>query len=126
MTCAGCIHHAAMADEIAELRAALGLSGRLTERRAIASAFGLAPQEARLLQTLYDAGGKVVPHRTLDSIVLGEKGYENGSDSVKVVVCRVRAKLGPEVVETTFGGGYSLSQAGRALVASALAIGAAA
>lgn len=121
-----CIHCAAMADEIAELRAALGLSGRLTERRAIASTFGLSPREARLLQTLYDAGGRVVPRSTLDSIILSEKGYENGADSLKVVVCGVRSKLGPEIIETVRNGGYSLTQQGRALVASALKIGVAA
>lgn len=126
MTCASCIHHEAMAHEIAELRAALGLSGRLTHRATIQRAFGLSPQESQLLQTLYDAGGRVVPHLTLNSIVLGAEAYENGSDSVKVIVCRVRAKLGSEIVETTFGGGYSISQEGRALIASALKIGAAA
>jgi DNA-binding response OmpR family regulator len=126
MICANCIHHEAMAHEIAELRAALGLSGRLTQRRAIGRAFGLAPQESRLLQTLYDAGGKVVPHRTLDSVVLGPKGYENGSDGMKVIVCRLRAKLGKEVVESVHAGGYALTQQGRALVASALKIGEAA
>lgn len=118
-----CIHCAAMADEIAELRAALGLSGRLTERRAIERAFRLTPAETRLLQALYDAGGKIVPRTTLDSIVLTERGYLDGADSLKVIVCNVRGKLSRDAIATVYGQGYSLTQEGRALVASALKIG---
>ena len=120
-----CIHCAAMADEIAELRSALGLSGRLTEQRAIERTFGLTRQQARLLQALYDAGGKVVPRLTLDSLVLKPEIYEDGSDALKVIVCRVRAKLGHEIIDTAEGG-YAITQAGRAMVSSALVIGAAA
>ncbi len=110
---------AALRDEVAELRKALGLSGRLTEQRAIERAFGLNRSEARLLQALYDASGKVVPRQTLDSVVLKATSYEDGSDALKTHVCRVRAKLGPETIDTA-DGGYAITHAGRALVASAL------
>jgi len=119
--CDHCIELAALRDEVAELRKALGLSGRLTDQRAIERAFGLSRQRARLLLALYDAGGKVVPRATLDSVVLGAGAYEDGSDNLKVIVCFVRRVLGADIIDTAEGG-YALSRAGRALVASALKI----
>lgn len=120
-----CIHCQAMADEISELRAALGLSGRLTEQRLIERAFGLSRQQARLIQALYDAGGKVVPRLTLDSLVLRDGAFEDGSDALKTIVCRTRAIVGRDIIDTAEGG-YAMTQAGRALVLSALTIAAAA
>src|SRR5690348_2692281 len=112
---AACIHCEALRDEVAELRRALGLSGRLSDQRAIQRAFNLTPGQARLVQALYDAGGKVVPRSTLDTVVLTPRGYEDGADSVKVHVSRARAVLRAEFIETA-DGGYALSQTGRALV----------
>lgn len=119
--CVHCASQSALADEVAELRALLGLSGRLTDQRRIERAFGLSRQPARLLQVLYDAGGKVVPRQTLDSVVLSPARYEDGSDMLKVLVCRVRAVIGKDVIDTA-AGGYAITQAGRALVAGALRV----
>lgn len=115
-----CIHCDAMREEVAELRAALGLSGSLTVRRDIAKAWGLTAGQARVVQALYDAGGRVVPRATLDHYCLTEAGAENGADSLKAHVCRIRAKLGRDAIETTYGGGYSMTDAGRTLVATSL------
>lgn len=120
-----CIHCSAARAEIAELRAALGLSGRLTDQRLIERRFALTRQQARLAQALYDAAGRVVPRSTLDAIVLSDDACAAGSDLLKTVVCRVRAILGAETIDTAEGG-YAMTPVGRALVYTALKIRAAA
>lgn len=116
-----CIHCAAARDEIAELRSALGLSGRLTDQRLIERRFGLTRAQAKLCQALYDAAGRVVPRCTLEKVALTEAGYEGGSNVLSVHICRVRAKLGSTTIDTAEGG-YAMTPVGRALVYTALKI----
>ena len=111
----------ALRDEVAELRRTLGLAGRLTDQRAIERTFGLNHSEARLALALYDAAGKVVPRLTLDSTVLRAESFEDGSDALKTIICRVRRKLGADTIDTAEGG-YAVTHAGRALIASAFKI----
>lgn len=114
-----CIHCAAMADEVAELRAALGLSGRLTDQRAIERRFKLTRQQARLAQALYDAAGRVVPRETLSNLILSETSAAEGSEHLKTVVCRVRLAIGKDAIDTAEGG-YAMTAEGRALIYTAL------
>jgi len=112
-----------MADEVAELRAALGLSGKLTDQRVIERAFALTRQEAKLAQALYDAGGRVVPRVTLDALVLSPDAYADGSDALKTVVCVVRSKLGRDTIDTAEGG-YAMTPVGRSLLYTRLQVAA--
>lgn len=116
-----CIHCQAAREEIAELRRALGLSGRLTDQRLIERRFGFTRAQARIAQALYDAAGRVVPRATLELVGVGQDARQNGSDNLKVHICRVRAKLGASTVDTAEGG-YAMTPVGRALIYTALKI----
>lgn len=118
-----CIHCSALRAEVSELRIALGLNGRVAEQRAIGRQFGLGPVEARIAQALYDAAGKVVPRETLDAIGLTEAAYLDGSDALKAHICNLRRKLGGDTIETAHGG-YAITDAGRALIFTALKVAA--
>jgi DNA-binding response OmpR family regulator len=113
-----CIHCQAARDEIAELRRALGLSGRMTEQRLIERRFALTRSQARICQALYDAAGRVVPKVTLTDFCLGE---DTDPETVKVHICRIRVKLGASAIDTAEGG-WSMTPPGRALVYTALKI----
>lgn len=119
MSASPCIHCQALALEVQELRAALGLSGRLTEQRAIERRFKLTRAQAKIVQALYDAGGRVVPRATLDAVALRDAA--EGGDSLKTHICRIRALIGADVIDTAEGG-YAMTPVGRALVYSALCI----
>lgn len=116
-----CIHCQAAREEIAELRKALGLSGRLTDQRAIERRFVLTHAQARITQALYDAAGRVVPRATLDSIALTPDAQLDGSDALKTHICRIRAKIGPDTIDTA-SGGYAMTPVGRALIYTALKV----
>ena len=111
-----CIHCQAARDEIAELPAAHGLSGKLTDQRAIERRFGLTRAQARITQALYDAAGRMVPKYTLESVGLGE---DASPDGLKVHICAIRAKIGKETIDTGEGG-YAMTPVGRALIYTAL------
>ena len=114
-----CIHCEALKDEVAELRAALGLSGQLTERRKLQRRFGLTATESHIAQILYDAGGRTVPRVTLDNTAI--PGGSDGADSLKTHVCRIRRKLSADSIDTAEGG-YRMSPVGRALIYTALKV----
>jgi two-component system, OmpR family, KDP operon response regulator KdpE len=65
----------------------------------------LTPYEYKLLYQLVRNAGRVLPHQTLIDRVWGE---EDGApaDYLKVFVSRLRAKLGPEYIQTERGLGY--------------------
>jgi DNA-binding response OmpR family regulator len=68
----------------------------------------LSPQEYRLVSYLLHHRGRVVPQQELAEQLQGEL-YERESNAVEVLVGRVRRKLGPDVIETHRGFGYSIA-----------------
>lgn len=114
----GCAFCMAARDEIAELRLALGLSGRLTDQRLIERRFKLTRSEAKIAQALYDASGRVVPRSTLETIALSE---ETQSNTLSVHICRLRGKIGKGCIDTAEHG-YAMTPTGRALVYTALKV----
>ena len=68
----------------------------------------LSPQEYRLVAYLMHHPGRVVPQNELAEQLQGDL-YERESNAVEVLVGRVRKKLGPEVIETHRGFGYSIA-----------------
>lgn len=65
----------------------------------------LTPQEYRLVAYLMHHRGRVVDQAELTEH-LYDQDFERDSNSVEVLVGRVRRKLGPEVIETRRGFGY--------------------
>lgn len=63
--------------------------------------------EYRLLAELTAAGGRPLDRRTLLTAVWGYT-HNPASNVVAVCVLRLRAKLGPDVIRTVRGGGYTL------------------
>ncbi len=69
----------------------------------------LSQLEYRLVAYLLRHRGRVVPQHELDENVYGT-GQEHDSNALEVLVRRVRKKLGPDVIETRRGFGYTIPE----------------
>lgn len=67
----------------------------------------LSPLEYRLVAYLLHHRGRVVSQHELDENVYGQ-GEEHDSNALEVLVGRVRKKLGPDLIETRRGFGYTV------------------
>lgn len=67
----------------------------------------LSPLEYRLVVYLLHHRGRVVSQHELDENVYGQ-GEEHDSNALEVLVGRVRKKLGPDLIETRRGFGYTV------------------
>lgn len=70
----------------------------------------LSPLEYRLITHLLRNRGRVVSQQELDENVYGH-GEEHDSNTLEVLVGRVRKKLGVDVIETRRGFGYLMPEA---------------
>jgi len=114
---------AALEDEIAYLKSELGLSQAAHPRLMLQHVFALAPQESWLLNTLYQAHGRVLNREFLAENVPGFHD-ERDPQLINVLVSKLRRKLGRErsYIRYLHGyRGYQLSADGMALCAYALA-----
>jgi DNA-binding response OmpR family regulator len=68
----------------------------------------LSPQEYRLMSYFMHHPGRVIPQLELTEHLYAQD-YERESNSVEVLVGRVRRKLGGELIETRRGFGYILN-----------------
>jgi DNA-binding response OmpR family regulator len=69
----------------------------------------LSPLEYRLIAHLLRNRGRVVSQQELDENVYGH-GEEHDSNTLEVLVGRVRKKLGADVIETRRGFGYLMPE----------------
>ena len=93
-----------------------GLTALLTDERPWPRSLNLTPSEEKLLRILYKR-----------EFLTKEQAYgsfywdraDGGPDSkiLDVHICHIRAKLPPESIETIWGRGYRLTDAGRAWLA---------
>ncbi|ABE62695.1 two component transcriptional regulator, winged helix family [Nitrobacter hamburgensis X14] len=70
----------------------------------------LSPLEYRLIAHLLRNRGRVVSQQELDENIYGH-GEEHDSNTLEVLVGRVRKKLGADVIETRRGFGYLMPEA---------------
>ncbi|MHC2844860.1 response regulator transcription factor [Bradyrhizobium diazoefficiens] len=70
----------------------------------------LSPLEYRLVAHLLRNRGRVVSQHEIDENVYGH-GEEHDSNTLEVLVGRVRKKLGPDAIETRRGFGYMMPDA---------------
>ena len=70
----------------------------------------LSPLEYRLIAHLLRNRGRIVSQQELDENVYGH-GEEHDSNTLEVLVGRVRKKLGADVIETRRGFGYLMPEA---------------
>jgi two-component system, OmpR family, response regulator len=68
----------------------------------------LTPLEYRLLALLMHRVGKMVPQTEITEQLYAQD-FERDSNSIEVLVGRLRRKLGPGVIETRKGFGYTIS-----------------
>jgi len=69
----------------------------------------LTAQEYRLLSYLMHHQGKVVSRTELTEHIYGQD-FDRDSNTIEVFVTRIRKKLGPDVITTIRGLGYSLEE----------------
>lgn len=67
----------------------------------------LTPQEYRLIAYLVHQKGRVVSQLEITEHLYNQD-YERDSNSVEVLVARVRRRLGPDIIRTRRGFGYAL------------------
>jgi DNA-binding response OmpR family regulator len=70
----------------------------------------LSPLEYRLVAHLLRNRGRVISQQEIDENVYGH-GEEHDSNTLEVLVGRVRKKLGPDAIETRRGFGYLMPEA---------------
>jgi DNA-binding response OmpR family regulator len=116
--CRQCIE---LKRQIAELQMMVGS----TDDRpiwALRRAYKLTANEASVLLKLYRGKGSTVRENTLHNARLVERnvGKEQDWPVVKVLICKLRKKLGKSMILNDWGVGYALSPEGMRLVQEAL------
>lgn len=120
MTCPRC---ADLQEQVAYLRSEPALSIEEERISLTRRALRVSPQEARLLLVLYDSKrvmSKAALEERLPLLKTEERYIAHNGGITTVLVCRIRARLGKDAVVTEWGLGFKLSEAGRALIATAL------
>jgi DNA-binding response OmpR family regulator len=114
MTCPRC---AALQERIEELEYELGVGNDVLKHHQLEKYFRIRPQIARILMVLYAAGGRCVP----DIVLFERMGSPLGGEQIQVVkvqISRLR-KAVPESVETIWGRGYRITDAGKRAIEAA-------
>ena len=93
-------------EVLARLRALIRRSGRVTLS---GTPVRLTAQEYRLLSYLLHHRGKIVSRTELVEH-LYEQDFDRDSNTIEVFVGRLRKKIGNDLIQTTRGLGYSLSE----------------
>lgn len=108
--------------EVADLKRENGAAVEQTEMADLRKTFGLSKNEAWMLLVLHHAGGRVLSneHLLLNMPTVRIDACDRDPSQVKTVVAKVRAKVGDDTIETAWGSGYRITDAGRAKVAEAL------
>jgi DNA-binding response OmpR family regulator len=106
--------------EIADLRTELGLAVTDDQITALRKRLGLSPNEAWALFALNQSGRVMRFEQLLAHMPARGDPLDRGLDQVKTVISKVRHRVGPEVIETVWGVGYRITDAGREKVAEAL------
>ncbi len=80
----------------------------------------LTTQEAAVCDVLLGkTPGRVVEKSALFEAAWGERAYHLEIKILDVFICKIRAKIGKDAIETIWGTGYRLTAAGRELLVSA-------
>lgn len=122
---------AELEEENAQLKRALKLTADQERFEAFRRNLGLTPQEAAVFCLMFDrypnAAGKELIFTMLYSTKYGpEGGPDNEDHIVKVLVSKIRRKIGKKAIETKYGsyglsdGTYRLTEAGHVLGINAL------
>lgn len=116
-----CERCAELEAENADLRRELAYELSLEASHVAAESLGLTPTEGRLVFALYQAAGRTLSKAALDSCIPATLREERQDlKFVDVMVCRIRKKLGMGFIETVWGRGHRLSDAGNEVCAKAL------
>lgn len=119
MACAEC---EILRERLAAAQAKLGDCEKVGAVAAICGHLGLQPAQSRILLRLYRAGNRFMP---VDLLIDEMRNPDAMPETIKTQVCRIRAKVGKDKVETGPGGRcYRLTPEGLERVCSALAAGA--
>jgi DNA-binding response OmpR family regulator len=76
---------------------------------AIQARFDLSATEAMICTALYQRREKLMSSLRLEGMLDEERGCSLESNIVSVMICKIRAKLGEDAIETVRGRGYRLS-----------------
>jgi DNA-binding response OmpR family regulator len=111
-----CPHCERKDEQIARLLRELDVRRRDGEIGAIMSRFNMTAAEAKVILMLYRANGRIVGHDSLLDII-----DSNSPESLKVIICRAREKLGQNAaIHNEYGVGYALNTTACSRVMAAL------
>lgn len=106
-------------EENARLKHDLALSRETDFEAAFRLRWKLTGKEARILSVLYRRSGGIVAKETLLSALYGGMD-EPEPKIIDVFVCKIRAKVGYDAIETAWGLGHRMTAAGLAACAEVL------
>lgn len=110
-------------ERIADLERELGLDLNRAEIAALAAALRVRPQASRLLLGLYKAKGRTLSSARCMAFMPPHFTYEDDrlQSTVRVMVYQIRSATSHGIIQTVFGHGYRITEAGAARVAAILA-----
>lgn len=103
------------------LRGELGMLNDSARVLGLMSNAGLTATEAAMVDRLYSFPGKAISRDRLLAQAWGDRADDVEIGIITVYVCKVRRKLGADVIENVWGHGYRLTPRGRQIVDDATA-----
>jgi hypothetical protein len=101
-------------EQVAYLRSELGLAEDLTKLEAIRTRLGLTPTVGKMLLALRASNGRVLSNGFLsDNFTTGK---DEAGKLVHIHIHRLRSKIGPDALKTSWGQGYYLTPEGIEIV----------
>lgn len=107
--------------EIEQLKIDNGFFITETPIAKLRAAFSLTHQEAWLFHAIHNRGARGLTHeQAITHMPATADPLDRFYKQISVQVCRIRAKAGPDVIETLWAQGYRITPAGRAKIAGVL------
>lgn len=107
-------------EELLQLKQQLGLAAEVTDLQKMRMRWRLTESEARLLAAIYGQRGGAVSKERLMYALYGSRDEAPEPKIIDVMVCRIRDKIGAQLIETLHATGYRLTPQGVTIVEALL------
>lgn len=110
----------AMTEERDFYRRELGLQRDADKVASMMTAFRLTRLEARIIDSMMASAPRPMTKEALLNAAWGDRADDVEIKIVDVFICKIRAKMGRECIETIWGHGYRMGEPGLAKIRAVL------